>query len=75
MLSPETTYLVKQEQHKDRIRQLQQQQLLQQVGLNNEHDATYKKAIGWLGNRMVKWGAKLENYGTPAHSKAMTLKT
>ena len=75
MLSPETTYLVKQEQHKDRIRQLQQQQLLQQVELNKSRWETHKKVAGWLGNRMVTWGAKLESYGTATHSKAMTLKT
>ena len=75
MLSPETTYLVKQEQHKDRLQQLRQQQLLQQVGLNKSRWETHKKVAGWLGNRMVKWGVKLESYSTATHSKAMTLKS
>ena len=75
MLSPETTYLVKQEQHTDRIKQLQREQLLQEVGLHNAQWEAHKKAAGWLGNRMVKWGAKLESYGTATHSKVMTLKS
>lgn len=75
MLSPETIYLVKQEQHKDRLQQLQKQQLLQNAGLNSAQWNAHKKAVSWLGNRMVKWGAKLEGYGSTTHSKAMTLKS
>ena len=75
MLAPETIKLVKQEQHTDRIKQLQRQQLFQEAGPRNAQWEAHKKAVGWLGNRMVKWGARLETYGTATRSKAMTLKS
>ncbi len=75
MLTPDTIYLIKKELHEDKIRQLQRWQLLQEAGLNNIQQNLPKKVAGWLGNRMVKWGAKLESYGTTTHSKAITLES
>ena len=49
------------EQHEDRLRDLEQQQLLQTAGLNPSINLKIpRKAVQWLGGQMVKWGTKLQ---------------
>jgi hypothetical protein len=49
------------EQQEDRLRDLEQQYLLQTAGLNRSINLTvHRKAIQWLGGQMVKWGTKLQ---------------
>lgn len=63
MFSPEINYLVSQEQHKDRLRQLDQQHQLDTV--ETEQTVTYPKqyrvAANWLGHLMIKWGTRLQS--------------
>jgi hypothetical protein len=49
------------EQHEDRLRDLEQQHLLQTAGLNPSINLKIpRKAVQWLGGQMVKWGTKLQ---------------
>lgn len=76
MLSPELHYLVSQEQHKDRLRDLEHQQLLQAAGLQaGVNFKPHRQAAGWLGSQMVKWGSKLQSYGATPPSNRMTVET
>lgn len=76
MLSPEINYLVSQEQHRDRLRGIRQQQLIQIAGHQQAVDwHSYRKAICWLGDQMVKWGAKLQGYGATSPANNMIAKT
>jgi hypothetical protein len=62
MLSPEINYLVKLEQHKDRLRAAEKQQLLQATGLNKGWHG-HRAACRWLGSQLRTLGAKLEQIG------------
>jgi hypothetical protein len=63
MFSLEVNFLVQQEQHKDRLRNIERRQLLQAVDKQPNVGLTvYRKAAGWLGDRLVTWGAKLQSY-------------
>ena len=66
----EANYLARQE-YKERLRNLERQQRLQAARLQHGTDLkSYQKAAGWLGTQLVKWGAKLQSYGTtsPPHT-------
>jgi hypothetical protein len=62
MYSPEIHHLINREQYQDLLREIERDRLLKTIGL---HDSIlsklYRKAVGWLGAQMVKWGAKLQN--------------
>ncbi len=62
MFTPELQFLVYQEQHKDRLRDMQRQQLLQIAGLQQDRTKLYRQIVAWLGGRMVSWGLKLQSY-------------
>ena len=73
MFSPETSYLVHQEQHKDRLREIEHQQLLQAAGLQGVSLKSSRKAVSWLGTQMVKWGSKLQGYDVTPSTKHMAV--
>lgn len=63
MFSLEVNFLVQQEQHQDRLRDMERRQLLQTVARQPNAGLTlYHKAAGWLGDRLVTWGSKLQSY-------------
>ncbi len=64
MFSPEMNYLVALEQHRDRLRAIEHDQLLQIVGVQTGR-AWPKTLCGWLGRRLQVVGAKLEQFGEP----------
>lgn len=76
MHSLEIDYLVIQQQHKDRLRNIEHEQLLQvaklQPGINTK---LYRKTTSWLGRQMVKWGSKLQEYDPTPPSETYILKT
>ncbi len=74
MQSQEIHHLIFMEQHKDRIREIERQQLLKAVGLQSVGLTARHKVAGWLGAQMVRWGAKLQNYDTTPAPKRMTIK-
>lgn len=66
MLSPEINHLITQEKFKDRLREIERQQLIQAAGLQNKTNTTSsRKAAKWLGGQMIKWGTKLQELDTP----------
>ena len=66
MLTPEMHYSVYKEQHKDRLREIEHQHLLQAAGLQQSISSKlYRRTVSWLGIQMVKWGSKLQSYATP----------
>ena len=76
MHSLEIDYLVMQEQHKDRLRNIEREQLLQVAKLQHGIDLkSYRKATRWLGKQMVKWGSKLQGYDTTSPSETYILIT
>ncbi len=76
MFSPEINLLVQQEKCKDRLRDIEHQQLLQAAGVQRVANLqSHRKAAGWLGKQMVKWGSKLQNYDTTLPSNTMIVET
>lgn len=61
MMDPIMTTLVQQEQHRDRLKEMEQEQLariarLREPGL----EELLSLIIAWLGRQMVAWGLKLQ---------------
>lgn len=58
-----------QEKYKDLLREAEHERLIQAAGLRQPGGwALLRKAIGWIGVQMVRWGSKLQRYGTPPSS-------
>jgi hypothetical protein len=65
MYNSEIHYLVYREQQKDRLREIEQQHLLQIAGLHRGvAPKAYRQAVNWLGMQMVKLGSRLQRYGS-----------
>ena len=63
MFSLEVAFWVRQEQIKDELRDLEQQNLMKLAAAQRrDRGEPYLKAVNWLGSQMVKWGLKLQNY-------------
>ena len=76
MFSPEISYMVTQEQYKDRLRNIEKQQLIRAARLQQTINRnTHRKAVGWLGTQLVKWGSKLQNYEMSASSDTFMVET
>lgn len=76
MHSLEIELLVIQQQHKDRLRNIEREQLVQAARLQHGIELKpYRKATSWLGKQMVKWGSKLQEYDTTSPSETYILKT
>jgi len=64
----EVEYLARKERQQELLREAEREQLAQQA--NSEADGQgLRQAAGWIGNQMVKWGTKLQDYGTGASKK------
>ena len=73
MLLPEKDLLIHQEQHKDRLREMERRQLLREAGLDSDlATLAPRKAARWLGTQMVKWGTKLQDGDAPTPSVKAT---
>jgi hypothetical protein len=58
-------FLVTQEQYKDLLREAEHERLIQAAGLRQSGSwRLHRKVAGWIGARMVRWGRKLQSYGT-----------
>jgi hypothetical protein len=63
MFSSELLHLVNGEKQKDLLRELDHRELVQAAMLQaGPQFMSYRKAAGWLGTQLVKWGAKLQSY-------------
>ena len=66
MFTPEMDYMVYQEQHRDRLRKIEHQRLLQIAGQRqNNSPKLYRQSVSWLGSQLVKWGSQLQRYAAP----------
>ncbi len=62
MFSPDTNHLIIAEQHKDLMRAMAHQQLLEEAGLQQGIGILVPPQLTqWLGSQLVKWGTKLQN--------------
>jgi hypothetical protein len=59
MLNLEMHYWLYQEQHKDRLREIQHLQLLKEAGLQGINWPHYQKALAWLGRQIEQWNLTL----------------
>ena len=65
MFSPEVHYLVGKEKYKDLRRDAERHQLIQIATLRRpDKRETLRRMAGWIGSRLVTWGAKLQGYQT-----------
>ena len=74
MYSPEVLQAVNHEKHKDLLRRLERQELVQLTGKHNTGVRFYTKAAGLIGTQMVKLGHKLPSYDAPAPSERVATK-
>ncbi len=68
-MSLEIEYLVQKEKFQDLIRAAEQDRLLQVAQAAN-NASLHRNLAAWMGIQMVKWGAKLQQYGSPAPTSA-----
>ncbi|GEM_PF-2509053 len=65
MSSLQVDYLVQKEKYQDLIRAAEQDRLLQVVKQQNaSHGGWHRNLASWVGFQMIKWGAKLHQYGS-----------
>lgn len=65
MSSLQVDYLVQKEKYQDLIRAAEQDRLLQVVKQQNtSHGGLHRNLVGWIGLQLVKWGSKLQQYGS-----------
>ena len=57
--------LFRQEQYKDLLREAEQERLIRAAGLRSPVNwRLHRKVAEWIGAQMVRWGCKLQRYGT-----------
>jgi hypothetical protein len=57
--------LLQRERYKDLLREAEQKRLLQAAGLRRPGNwRPHRKVANWIGIQMVRWGRKLQRYGT-----------
>jgi hypothetical protein len=57
--------IVYQERYKDLLQEAEKERLIRAARLQQSgHLRLRRTAAGWLGAQMVKWGRKLQSYGT-----------
>lgn len=72
MFSPETDHLVNKERHKDRLRELEHQQLIRTAeGQPPGNEGRLGQVVGWVRNRLVAWGSKMQR-NIPVHHQALS---
>ncbi|RMF06041.1 MAG: hypothetical protein D6768_00030 [Chloroflexi bacterium] len=69
MFSPEVNYWVSQEQHRDRLLELERHRLVRLVENQKPGRHWHRKASRRLGRRLQQWGHRLEGYGSSATPK------
>lgn len=63
MLPPEIVLIIHEEKVNDIVRKAERQRLLNEVGLHKSFNPiSHRVIVGWLGDHIVKLGAKLQQY-------------
>jgi hypothetical protein len=52
--------MVAQEHYKDLLRQAENERLIRQARARHRRPELYRRAMAWLGRRLVTWGASLQ---------------
>jgi hypothetical protein len=61
----DAVYLIQKEKIKDMLRAAEKDHLLQQAKLHKSGQlGLYRNMAAWMGAQMMKWGAKLHQYGS-----------
>jgi len=64
-----STELLAQEKYKELLREAEHLRLIQAARLEQPGDGgLLRQVVGWIGAQMVRWGSKLQRYGTPPPS-------
>lgn len=64
-MSLQVEYLMQKEKYHDLLRAAEQERLLQVAKLHNAGQrGLHRNLAAWMGVQMVKWGAKLQSYGS-----------
>ena len=75
MFSPDISLMLMQEKQKDMRRELAYRQLLQEAGLQHSTSINAPRhAVAWLGEQMVRLGAKLQSFDVPAPTDNLAIK-
>ena len=61
MFSPDIQYLIAQEKYKELRRDAARHQLIKAARLGrSDNSESFRRTVGWIGSRLVRWGAKLQ---------------
>ena len=73
MFLSETSSLIHQERYKDLLREAERYRLAQQALAGREkRDRFHRRALTWLGGRLVAWGWRLqERYGAATAARCL----
>ena len=64
-MHPLNSYIMAQARVEERLREAEQMRLVREAMLEqNDSRRFYRRWANWLGTHMVRWGEKLENFGT-----------
>jgi hypothetical protein len=70
-MSLQIDYLVQKEKFNDLMREAEQERLLLTIKLQKRGQRSLHRNIAaWVGVQMVKWGAKLQHYGSISPASA-----
>jgi hypothetical protein len=72
-MSLQMDYLVQKEKFNDLMQEAEQERLLQIAKLQQpDQRGLHRNLAAWIGVQMVKWGAKLQHYGSISPASAHT---
>ena len=75
MFSPDISLMLVKEKHKDILRDLAQQRLIAEAGLQHSNPINSpRQAIARLGEQMVRLGAKLQSLDAPSSTENLVVK-
>ena len=61
----DTTFIIQKERIQDLIREVEHDRMLQMAKLQRTgQPALHRNLTAWIGLQMVKWGSKLQQYGS-----------
>jgi ABC-type phosphonate transport system ATPase subunit len=75
-MSPDLDYLIQKEKFQDLIREAEQERLLRTIELQNDSQrGLHRNLAAWVGHQMVRWGSKLQHYGSVSAAAASSAAT
>ncbi|MBI1880498.1 MAG: hypothetical protein HYR94_20155 [Chloroflexi bacterium] len=72
----DAVYLIQKQKFQDMLRAAEQDRLLQQAQLHKPgQTGLHRNLVAWMGVQMVKWGAKLQRYGSASAASPSAAQT